>query len=141
MNVNIKTIYALISLADMALSKTGTMIRASDVANKYGIPPRFLETTLNELKAKGVINSRRGVNGGFFLTKQPSEITLLDIIKVTESSEKIFECSNLPNKNLCVFKEIFNELDKIVGSYLNSITIEDLSKNLETTKITTDFII
>lgn len=141
MNVNIKTIYALIALADIALRKTGTMIKASDVADKYGIPPRFLETTLNELKTKGIINSRRGVNGGFFITKQTSEITLLDIIRVTESSEKIFECSTLPNKNLCVFKDIFNELDKIIVSYFSNITIQDLSKNLETTKITTDFII
>lgn len=141
MNLNIKTIYALIALADMALIKTGTMIKASDIADKYGIPPRFLETTLNELKTKGIINSRRGVNGGFFLTKQPSEITLLDIIKVTESSEKIFECSALPNKNLCVFKEVFNELDKIVVSYFSNITIGDLSKRLENEKITTDFVI
>lgn len=141
MNLNIKTVYALIALADIALSKTGTIFKASEIADKYGIPPRFLETTLNDLKTKGIINSRRGVNGGFFLLKQPSEITLLDVVRVTESSEKTFECSGLPNKNLCVFKGIFDDLDKIITEYFVNITIEDLSKSLGVTKITTDFVI
>lgn len=140
MNINVRTVYAMIAIGELASNQGNDAIKASDISDKYEIPPRFLEITLNDLKTNGIINSKRGAKGGFYLSKPADSITMLDIIKVTESSNKIFECEPLQNKSLCLFKGIFENLNNMINDYLSKITAKTLAEIIQSNN-TNDFII
>ncbi|MBZ4672695.1 MAG: transcriptional regulator, BadM/Rrf2 family [Deferribacteraceae bacterium] len=140
MNLNVKTVYAMIAIGELTLNHGKSFLKASDISSKYNIPPRFLELTLNDLKTIGIINSKRGAKGGFYILKNPEEITLFDIINVTEASTKVFECEPLQNKHLCVFKNIFDDLNNTIADFFKSITAVKIAEIIRN-KNTVDFII
>lgn len=140
MNVNIKTIYAMIAIGELTLSQEKRILKSSDISSKYNIPPRFLDLTLNDLKTNGIINSKRGAKGGFYIHKNPEEITLFDIIKVTEGNTKLFECDSLQNKHLCIFKDIFDDLNDTIINFFKSITAVKIAEIIKD-KNPLDFII
>lgn len=140
MNINVKTVYAMIAIGELTLNQGKKFLKSSDISSKYNIPPRFLDLTLNELKTNGVINSKRGAKGGFYIHKNPEEITLFDIIKVTEASTKVFECDSLQNKHLCIFKDIFDNLNDTIINFFKSITAVKIAEIIKD-KNALDFII
>jgi len=71
MRLSKKTEYALRALIYAARSPEGTSFQIRDLAEKNGIPKKFLELILLELKNAGVLTSRRGVGGGYLLARRP----------------------------------------------------------------------
>lgn len=140
MNINVKTVYAMIAIGELTLNQGKKFLKSSDISSKYNIPARFLDLTLNDLKTNGVINSKRGAKGGFYIHKNPEEITLFDIIKVTEASTKVFECDSLQNKHLCIFKDIFDNLNDTIINFFKSITAVKIAEIIKD-KNALDFII
>jgi len=140
MNLNVKTVYAMIAIGELTLNHGKSFIKSSDISSKYNIPSRFLDLTLSDLKTNGIINSKRGAKGGFYIHKNPEEITLFDIISVTEASTKVFECNSLQNKQLCVFKDIFDELNNTIINFFKSITAVKIAEIIKD-KNTIEFII
>lgn len=140
MNINVKTVYAMIAIGELTLNQGKKFLKSSDISSKYNIPARFLDLTLNDLKTNGVINSKRGAKGGFYIHKNPKEITLFDIIKVTEASTKVFECDSLQNKHLCIFKDIFDNLNDTIINFFKSITAVKIAEIIKD-KNALDFII
>jgi Rrf2 family protein len=61
-----------------------THITCDTLARAQGIPPKFLETILAELRHSGIVHSQRGVEGGYWLTRPPEEITIADVIRAVE---------------------------------------------------------
>jgi Rrf2 family protein len=62
----------------------GTTFQIRDLAEKNGIPKKFLELILLELKNAGILSSRRGVGGGYLLARRPDSIRSSEIIEVFE---------------------------------------------------------
>lgn len=83
MQVNAKVDYALRALAELANADPGPM-KAEQIARAQGIPPKFLENILLELRHAGIVLSQRGAEGGYRLGHPPSEITLADVIRVVD---------------------------------------------------------
>lgn len=83
MQVNAKVDYALRALAELSNADPGPM-KAEQIARAQGIPPKFLENILLELRHAGVVNSQRGAEGGYRLGRPPEEITLADVIRVVD---------------------------------------------------------
>jgi Rrf2 family protein len=85
MNVSAKTEYACIAVLELALRHaSGEPVRIRDIAEAHGVPSRFLVQILLQLKTAGLVQSLRGATGGYQLAKDPSEITLYDVMSVVD---------------------------------------------------------
>ena len=76
----------------MSRQKTGEIIYKKDICKAQDITPAFLTKILQPLIKDGIVGSQRGVGGGFYLAKDPAEITLLDIIKSQEGPVYLNQC-------------------------------------------------
>jgi len=84
MRLSKKTEYALRALIYAARFPEGTTFQIRDLAEKNGIPKKFLELILLELKNAGLLESRRGVGGGYLLARRPETIRAAEIVQAFE---------------------------------------------------------
>ena len=88
------------------------------------IPIRFLEQLMLTLKRGGLLESTRGLHGGYSLAKRPSEITVLNII---EAFEGPLELVSKKMKKLPVLAEAFAKIQSHVEDDLKDLTLEELT--------------
>jgi len=86
MRLSKKSEYALRALIYAARFPEGTTFQIRELAEKNGIPKKFLELILLDLKKAGILSSRRGVGGGYLLARRPDAVRAAEIIEVFEGS-------------------------------------------------------
>ncbi len=86
------TEYAIRAILYMSRQPAGEIIYKKDICKEQEITPAFLTKILQPLIKDGIVGSQRGVGGGFYLAKEPKEITLLDIIKSQEGPVYLNQC-------------------------------------------------
>lgn len=133
-----KTRYALMALSKLAKEFGKGAILIGDIAAEEKVPQRFLENILQELKKIGIVGSKRGKAGGYFLKKNPEEITLLEVIQYLEGSigllycisEKQYQpCEFCKNEETCNIREAFRKVRDYSLQIFGSTTFADLSNN------------
>jgi Rrf2 family protein len=82
--ISAKTDYALRAAIELASLGSSDPVKGEAIATAQGIPLRFLENILGDLRNAGVVESRRGVDGGYLLAHPPAEITLADVIRAVD---------------------------------------------------------
>jgi Rrf2 family protein len=82
MRVSAKADYAVRALLELAASDTP--LKGDAIADGQGIPLRFLENILGELRHAGLVRSQRGREGGYWLAKPAAEITIADVVRAAE---------------------------------------------------------
>ena len=80
--MSVKAEYACLALAHLARQYDKGWVRIEEVATSQAIPQKFLEQILLTLKRSGYLNSKRGSNGGYMLSRSPDKICLADIIRL-----------------------------------------------------------
>ncbi|MEO3867481.1 Rrf2 family transcriptional regulator [Nonomuraea sp. B12E4] len=85
MRISARTQYALTAM--LALAAVDGPLRAGSIAVSQGIPRRFCDNILLQLRRSGLIHSQRGADGGYWLARPATEIALADVIRVTEGME------------------------------------------------------
>jgi Rrf2 family cysteine metabolism transcriptional repressor len=84
-----KAEYACVAMLELAARYADTRpVRLADVADKHGISDRFLVQILLQLKQAGLVDSTRGASGGYALSRNPSDISLHDILRVVDPLER-----------------------------------------------------
>ena len=86
------TEYAIRAILYMSRQPAGEIVYKKDICQAQEITPAFLTKILQPLIKDGIVGSQRGVGGGFYLAKEPAEITLLDIIKSQEGPVYLNQC-------------------------------------------------
>ena len=86
------TEYAIRAILHMSRQPAGEIVYKKDICKAQDVTPAFLTKILQPLIKDGIVGSQRGVGGGFYLTKSPAEITLLDIIKSQEGPVYLNQC-------------------------------------------------
>jgi Rrf2 family protein len=84
MRVSAKTDYALRAAVELAAAPEGAPVKGEKLSRSQSIPLRFLENILLQLRHAGIIESRRGADGGYRLARPASEITLADVIRAID---------------------------------------------------------
>lgn len=84
MRVSAKADYAVRAMIELAAADEGEPVKGEQIAEAQGIPLRFLENILAELRHQGLVQSRRGAEGGYWLTRSPNEITIAAVIRAVE---------------------------------------------------------
>ena len=86
------TEYAIRAVLYMSAQPQGEIVYKRDICKAQEITPAFLTKILQPLIKDGIVGSQRGVGGGFYLTKDPAEITLLDVVKTQEGPVFLNQC-------------------------------------------------
>ena len=135
--LNNKTKYALLALVHLARSNAEKPVHVEQITGKGAIPKKFLELILLELKGFGVVESRRGKNGGYMLAKPPEEISIGEIIRFFDGPlalqpcasvtrfKKCKECRDFAN---CQIKYLFRKVRDKTSEILDGTTLKDLTK-------------
>ena len=85
MRVSAKADYAVRAMIELAAAGSeGEPRKGELIAEAQSIPPPFLENILAELRHAGLVQSRRGAEGGYWLSRLPQEVTIADVIRAVE---------------------------------------------------------
>lgn len=134
MIVSAKTEYACVAMLELAVRHgTGEPVRIRDIADQHGIPSRFLVQILLQLKTAGLVTSLRGAAGGYQLAKEPSEITLGDVMTVVDSQWGRVSGGTLGDSatNL-VLHSVWQQLAAKEQELLSGVSLADMATRLQT---------
>jgi Rrf2 family protein len=81
--ISAKADYALRATAELAAAGGGP-VKGDQLATRQGIPPKFLENILSDLRQSGLIRSQRGSEGGYWLARPAEEITVADVMRAVD---------------------------------------------------------
>ncbi len=98
MRINTKIRYGLRTMIEIANSTDPSGVLQKDIAKNQRISLKYLDSIISALKVKGLVTNSKGRGSGYRLTKEPSEITMLDIYTAFEQIV-VVECIN--NKGFC----------------------------------------
>lgn len=135
MKLSVRGRYALLSTTYLATQySSDTYVPVQEISQKFSISKIYLEQVFTLLKTAGLVVSVKGQMGGYKLSKPAKEITVFDILKTTESNliEKTEATTMQPSIYEDTFsKLVYEPLDAVIQTTLNSVTLEDLSTSLQ----------
>ncbi len=98
-----KNQYALRAIFELAKHMDQGPVKISEIAATQSIPQPFLEVILNQLKASGIVNSKRGFFGGYFLVKSPDRVSVGDVLRFLNREPPTTDCIACVSKTSCPF--------------------------------------
>jgi Rrf2 family protein len=84
MRISAKVDYAVRAAIVLAATEEGKAVKGESLADAQAIPVKFLENILGEMKHHGIVASRRGADGGYWLAQPADKVTLAEIIRAVE---------------------------------------------------------
>lgn len=134
MLISTKGRYALRVMIDLAEHQTEGYIPLKEVAQRQEISEKYLESIIKLLVKAGMLNGLRGKGGGYRLTLTPEEYTVGAILRLTEDSLAPVAClepgaSPCEKAADCRTLTVWRNLDQMINSYLDGITLAQLAQN------------
>jgi Rrf2 family transcriptional regulator, cysteine metabolism repressor len=134
MKLSLRGEYALRALLVLGLAYDESVVRIQTISEQQNIPKRFLEQILNDLKSAGIVQSKRGVAGGYRLARPPREISVASIVRHIEGalapvscvSERFYEKCSCPDESRCAIRSVMKEVRDAVVKIAEQVTIADL---------------
>src|SRR2546426_2995316 len=134
MKLSLRGEYALRALLVLGLEHDLSVISIQAISRQQNIPKRFLEQILNDLKSAGLVESKRGVAGGYRLRRSPERVTLAEIIRHIEGplapvscvSEKFYEKCSCPDESRCAIRSVMKETRDAIVSIMDRVTLAEL---------------
>jgi len=130
MRISTKGRYGARLMLELALHYEKGTVLLKDIAKNQEISEGYLEHLLPVLKAAGLITSSRGAHGGYTLARNPSEITLKDVVQSLEGSLFPVECVDTPavcqRIKSCITRDVWRELGEKISQTLDSVTLKDM---------------
>jgi Rrf2 family cysteine metabolism transcriptional repressor len=132
MTVSQKCQYAVRALLELSKHHGNSPLKSGDIAARQAVPVRFLEVILNELKTSGLVQARRGVQGGFLLACKPEELTVGRVIRLVDGPFDPVQCRGESGKPCCPLREkcsliqLWAEAKAAVEAVYDGTTFRDL---------------
>tara|TARA_X000000950_G_scaffold243195_1_gene298081 strand:+ start:107 stop:520 length:414 start_codon:yes stop_codon:yes gene_type:complete len=132
MKLTTKGRYAVMALADIANFNLNTPISLRDISLRQGISLLYLEQIFLRLKKNKIVNSVRGSNGGYVLTKDPSKINISDVLNAVDEQVKTIGCNKNSKKGCngksvkCITHNLWDELESHINIFFKNKNISDL---------------
>jgi Rrf2 family cysteine metabolism transcriptional repressor len=117
--ITTKSPYAVRALAELARRGRATPVPIGEIARARDIPVQFLEGLFATLRRAGILQSQRGVKGGYSFARAPSEITVLEVVELLEGELGTDAAANGP---------VWTEAVEAVRSVLSATTIAEVSE-------------
>jgi Rrf2 family cysteine metabolism transcriptional repressor len=136
MHLSVKGEYGIMTALDLALTRGHSPIQAKAIAQRQGIPIKFLEHILRALRHAGLVESSRGTHGGYRLAKPAEEIRLGDVIQAVEGpmtatnhlAIRLRNGDGQEASHESVVRSIWEEVKESILETLNRTTLADLSR-------------
>lgn len=124
--------YALRALFELAKAHGGAPAHIGEIARAQEIPKKFLSAILSQLRQAGLVTSTRGRNGGYALSRRAEDLSVGELLRVTEGPGPWTACSpaglgqGCPLGPDCVFQEVWRRADEAMMGVYDGITFRDL---------------
>jgi Rrf2 family protein len=124
-----KSQYALRAMIILSKKKKETT-SLRIIAEKENIPAFYLEKVFSMLEKSNLVESKRGVSGGYFLSREPEKITLKDIFDAVGESVRVVDCfgGKCPRSGNCEASKAWIKVNKKMEETLSLIKLSDLTK-------------
>lgn len=130
MRVSTKSRYGLRFMLELAQRDSELPVMLKDIAKAQGISEKYLSQIVIPLKKKGYIKSARGARGGYFIGKNPEEITMMDLVLALEDHFFIVEClrdpKSCPRIKKCVSNHFWAKLQFDITTTMRSHSLADM---------------
>ena len=144
MHLSAKSEYGMMAALDLALAKSHVPVQAKTIAERQGIPIKFLEHILRELRNAGLVQSSRGAHGGYRLAKPAEDIKLDDIIQAVEGPIAAIPRGSLRDEkrnggngnghrrsHQTIVQGVWDEVNHSILETLNRTTLADLCQRAQ----------
>jgi len=130
---------AMIDLATQLTPRNGqgsatSVVQIKEIAERQHIPAKFLEQILLTLKNNGILHSRMGVGGGYYLARSAKEISLGHIVRVLDGplapigcvSQMAYEPCGCPDEKTCGLRLVMLDVRNAISDILDNTTLADV---------------
>jgi Rrf2 family protein len=139
MKLSLRGEYALRAMVVLGLNHGQNVVKIQAISKQQNIPKRFLEQILNDLRSAGVVESKRGIAGGYRLSKLPEEISLAFVIRHFEGalapvkcvSEKYYAKCTCPDESKCGIRSVMKDVREAIVKILEGVTVAELCKRVK----------
>lgn len=133
MKISTKGRYALRMLVDLAEHQSIGYVALKDIATRQNISKKYLEQIVPILNGANILKTNRGFQGGYMLAQTPDKYTVGEILRLTEGSLCPVDYSedSEGSSGETAMLPVWKELDRLINSYLDSVTLQDLLDRLQ----------
>ncbi len=143
MRLTTQSRYAVRAVFDIAYHGSGAPAQLHDIARRQRLSARYLEQIFQKLKRGGILGSRRGPRGGYFLRRSPAEITLYDILLQSEGPIELVFCVGEDGghgdcgppacdlRERCVASPLWKDVGGRLAEVFDATTVADLCRQAE----------
>jgi Rrf2 family protein len=129
---------AMIILAHAYKESPDAMVQIKEISEQDKIPAKYLEQILLALKNAGMLQSRMGIGGGYYLARQPKDISLGQIIRVLDGplapircvSQMAYEPCGCPDERTCGLRMVMGDVRNAITNILDNTTLEDVTRRV-----------
>ena len=132
MRLSTKGRYGLRAVADLAVHGKNQAVSISSIAARQNLSESYLEQLISKLKKAGIVNSIRGINGGYRLSRNAGEISVGDILRALEGDLKVVDCQDDHGCDLydsCVTKYVWKRINDSINKVVDTMTLEEVISN------------
>lgn len=129
MKLSTKGRYAILAMYELAQNTTDKPMSVSVIAKNQAIPDQYLVQLLKKLRESNLVESTRGVNGGYKLAKNPDSITVGEIIRSVEEQTRPVECFGIDrcsNFHSCAARTLWDKVAEAIDEVIDNETLADM---------------
>jgi len=132
--------YGLRAMIDLATwTKGNGVVQIKDIAEREKIPAKFLEQILLTLKNAGLLHSKMGIGGGYYLAKPASDINLGQIVRILDGplapvncvSQSAYEPCGCPDERTCGLRLVMLDVRNAIANILDNTSLANVSERIE----------
>mgnify|MGYP001043213003 CR=1 FL=1 len=134
MRLSAKSEYGLLAMIDLAQSADSSPTSAREISTRQEIPVKFLEQLLVALRRAGLVQGVRGARGGFILSRDARDISVLDVVEALEGPLTTTVCdaeraSVCGKSGMCAASGVWNEATKALKDVFRNRSVADLARD------------
>lgn len=137
MKLSTKGDYATRAVLYLAQCYGQGVVQIHEIARQQKIPIKYLEQILLTLKNVGILRSKKGVKGGYYLARSPEEITLGEVVRAMDGPLAPIKCASTnfyercPEELNCGMRNVWLEVRNAIANILDNTTFSDLCEDMD----------
>ena len=131
MKISTKGRYGLRAMVDLAINSSGEHVALNCIAERQNVSDNYLEQVFSTLRKAGLVKSIKGAQGGYVLSRNPSSISVGEILRILEGDLSVVdesEIENLPFQSIeyCLKASVWDKINERINTVIDSLTLEDM---------------
>jgi len=127
-----KVEYALVALLEIAIQTDSKKpVTIGEITSRHPIPERYLEQILAALRRGGLLKSMRGAKGGYILSREPRDISLLEVVRLIEGEQRGKDEAENITLEMRIIRDSWEKVDLSSQSLLENHSLDELCRMRE----------